>query len=89
MLTNWERLIKILKPYELLIKETFKWLKNKISCSNNIKVTYIFIKFRVSIICVTEQKRNDEAITGWTGEKATTKIKVEWKKCDSCCTNGA
>lgn len=37
MLTNWERLIRILKLYVLPIKETYKWLKNKISCNNNIK----------------------------------------------------
>lgn len=89
MLTNWERSIRILKPYVLLIKETFKWLKNKISSSNNIKVIYVFIKFRVSIICVTEQKRDDETITGWAGKKATTEIKIEWKKCYSCCANVA
>jgi len=70
-------LIKILKLYVLLIRETFKWLKNKISSSNNIKVIYFFIKFRVSFICVTEQKGNDEAITGLADKKATTEIKVE------------
>lgn len=64
----------------MLIKETFKWYKDKINYNRNIKVNFNLI-FRISSFCLTKQKINEKTITALNCQKTATKIKIKLTKC--------